>query len=140
MDFFVSPEGRDEWSGGLADPNPGRTDGPFRTLERARDAARAVGGREPRSNGDPTTVYLRGGTYFLEQPFVLKPEDSGTEASPVTYAAYEGEKPVISGGRRIGGWQRAEGGLWKAQLPEVESGQWYFRLLRTGNEWATALE
>ena len=34
-DFFVSPRGNDAWSGRLADPGP--ADGPFATLERARE-------------------------------------------------------------------------------------------------------
>ncbi|MDH7571910.1 MAG: hypothetical protein QHJ73_20205, partial [Armatimonadota bacterium] len=40
--FYVSPQGRDTWSGRLAAPNPGRADGPFATFERARDAVRAA--------------------------------------------------------------------------------------------------
>jgi hypothetical protein len=38
VDFFVSPQGNDMWSGKLADP--GESDGPFATLPRARDAIR----------------------------------------------------------------------------------------------------
>ena len=36
MNFYVSPNGNDSWSGRLASPNRTRTDGPFATLERAR--------------------------------------------------------------------------------------------------------
>ena len=52
---------------------------------------------------------MRGGTYFLEQPFVLEPQDSGTPERPVVFAAYPGERPVFSGGRRITGWQAGAG-------------------------------
>ena len=55
------------------------------------------------------TVLLRGGTYFLTDCFVLGPEDSD-----VTYAAYAGERPILSGGRRIEGWQKGNGMLWTA--------------------------
>ena len=41
-DFFVSPTGNDLWSGTLAVPNAGKTDGPFATLERAQKAVRAL--------------------------------------------------------------------------------------------------
>ena len=40
-DFFVSPSGKDTWSGTHAGGNAAGTDGPFRTLTRARDAVRA---------------------------------------------------------------------------------------------------
>ncbi|MBI3920787.1 MAG: right-handed parallel beta-helix repeat-containing protein [Armatimonadetes bacterium] len=60
-------------------------------------------------------------------------------ACPITYAAYPGEKPVISGGRRISGWKRGEGHLWTAEVSEVKAGkarneqarheQWSFRQL-----------
>ena len=68
-DFFVATNGNDAWSGRLAAPNAARTDGPFATLTRARDAARG------RRGG---TVLVRGGTYRLSEPFVLTPADSGT--------------------------------------------------------------
>ena len=39
--FFVSTKGNDSWSGRLAAPNAAGTDGPFASLEKARDAMRA---------------------------------------------------------------------------------------------------
>src|SRR6056297_2047047 len=39
-DYYVSPQGSDTWSGRLAEPSPQRTDGPFASLARARDAVR----------------------------------------------------------------------------------------------------
>ncbi len=40
--FYVSPGGNDAWSGKIADPARNKKDGPFATLERARDAIRAL--------------------------------------------------------------------------------------------------
>ena len=37
-DFYVAPTGDDAWSGGLPQADAARSDGPFRTLARARDA------------------------------------------------------------------------------------------------------
>ena len=37
-DFFVSPQGNDDWSGRLAEPN--KDDGPFATVARAQQAVR----------------------------------------------------------------------------------------------------
>jgi len=40
--FYVAPEGKDTWSGRYPEPRPGRNDGPFATLERAREAVREL--------------------------------------------------------------------------------------------------
>jgi hypothetical protein len=56
-DFFVSPQGKDTWTGKPADP--GEDDGPFATVARAREAVRALlqKQKEPRR----VRVVLRGG-------------------------------------------------------------------------------
>lgn len=125
--FFVSVQGNDAWSGKLPAANAGKTDGPFATLLRARDAIRefkAKGGMK-----SPVTVMVRGGAYYLAKPLVLTAEDSGSEQCSITYRAYPGEKPIISGGRPIAGWKKGEGELWTASIPEVKAGQWYFQQL-----------
>jgi len=126
--LFVATNGDDAWSGELAAPNPARTDGPFATLDRARDEAR----RRKMAGG--TRVLIRGGTYYLKQPLVLDSRDSGSPGRPTVFAAFEGEKPVLSGGRRITGWKRGPGKLWQAELPEVRKGAWYFRQLFVNGE------
>ena len=59
----------------------------------------------------------------------MGPQDSGAEGAPVVYAAYPGERPVLSGGRAISGRQRGTGELWMADIPEVKAGTWYFHQL-----------
>ena len=47
----------------------------------------------------------------------------------MTYAAYPGEAPVLSGGRVIGDWTVTEHNgktCWKASLGEVAEGKWHF--------------
>ncbi|MCU0978073.1 MAG: hypothetical protein MUF25_02780, partial [Pirellulaceae bacterium] len=122
-ELFVATSGNDAWSGKLAEPNADQTDGPLASLPRARDEARRL-----KASG-PVTVLVRGGTHYLEQPLILEPQDSGTPERPVVFAAYPGEKPVLSGGRRITGWNVGPGDLWQIELPEVRAGQWYFRQL-----------
>ncbi len=123
--FYVSTKGSDGWSGTLADPNADGTDGPFATLVQARDAIRTL--KQDGLNTD-VTVWIREGTYALESPFILEPEDSGTEAHRITYAAYPAEIPVLSGGILVSGWQRvteeiesigekARGNIWAADAP-----------------------
>lgn len=110
-DLYVAPIGNDTWSGKLAQPNADRSDGPLATLRQARDAVRGLNASRP------VTVELRGGIYRLDDTLEFLPHDSGTEKCPVTYAAYRGEKPVISGGRPITGWKKGEGPLWQAAVP-----------------------
>lgn len=125
--FYVSTEGNDGWSGKLAEPNPARTDGPFATLTRARDAVRSLKAAGPLA--EPVTVFLRGGVYRIEKTLDFTPDDSGTEKTPITYAALPGQRPVLSGGRPIAGWEKGDGALWKAVVPGVKEGQWYFHQL-----------
>jgi parallel beta-helix repeat protein len=130
--LYVSPQGNDAWTGKRAEPNAAKTDGPFATLVRARDAIRSM----QASKRKPVTVYVRGGVYALRAPLDLLPEDSGTAKCPITYAAYPGEKVILSGGRTIPGWKKAAEGapgtggeLWTAQVPGVKEGEWYFHQL-----------
>jgi len=122
-DFYVATGGNDAWSGRFPEPNEARIDGPFATLVRARDAIRRI------ERLKPVNVIVRGGAYRLMKPFVLKPEDSGTARGPITYAAYPGETPVLSGGREIVGWRPVRDGLWQAEIPDVTAGKWAFRQL-----------
>lgn len=123
--LYVSPRGHDEWSG--------RLNKPLATLAGACDRLRVLR-HEGVLAGKPVVVLVRGGVYPLIAPLVFTPEDSGTADAPVTYAAYPGEKPVVSGGQTITGWQAAENGLWKANVPTLAGGQpWEFRQFFVGD-------
>jgi hypothetical protein len=111
-DFYVSPRGRDSWSGTRPEPRADGSDGPFATLARAQKAVRAACALEPR----PVTVLIRGGRYELRRPIVFRPVDSGTAEAPVIYAAYGDEQPVFSGGRAITGFTEGQDGLWTADV------------------------
>ena len=125
-DFFVSPQGKDTWAGKLADP--GKDDGPFATVDRAREAVRAFLRTLDRPR--PIRVVLRAGTYCLDSPLEFGPEDSGSRDAPVVYAAAAGEKVTLSGGRRLRGgrWGEVNGRkAWTVDVPEVKAGTWRFR-------------
>jgi len=109
--LYVSTEGRAAWSGGLDAPNAQGSDGPLPSIAAARDRIRTL--RTSGAKG-PMTILVRGGTYRLDEPIVLTPEDSGTPAGPLTIAGYPGELPVLSGGQPITGWTRGEGRVWSA--------------------------
>lgn len=129
--FYVAPTGNDAWSGRRPAPEAGKTDGPFATIARARDAVRQLKTAEGGLR-QPVTVFIRSSTYFLREPITLTPGDSGTGRCPITYGAYRDERVVFSGGRRITGWEPATVAgkrLWAASIPEVREGRWYFQEL-----------
>ena len=92
--FFVSANGKDT--------NPGTKEAPFRSLEKAREAVRLI---KDRLDGNPVTVYIYGGTYYMEKAVVFSSEDSGTEKNPVVYKAVEGQEPVFTGSKNIKNWK-----------------------------------
>ncbi len=126
-DFYVAPGGKDTWSGRLNAAKPDGSDGPLATLAGARDAIRRLKEQAPLRR--PLRVLLRGGTYAVSEPVFFFEGDSGTKVAPISYAAYPGEKPVLSGGVPVTGWQKAEGPLWTTTVPGVKEGRWYFRSL-----------
>ena len=121
VELFVSPSGRDSW--------PGTKSRPFATLKRAQ---RAVRGRTAGMSSNDIVVNLRSGTYRLRKPLRLSAAagDSGENGRAVVYQAYgygtdAQERVVISGGRRVTGWRRAENvhGAWRANVGDLETRQ-----------------
>lgn len=104
IDFYVSPLGNDSWSGTLPAPGAqGGGNGPFKTLEKARDAIRRLKEAEglPESG---VTVHIRGSVYSLTSSFELTARDSGTKNSPIVYRAYKNEEVRLVGGKQIDGF------------------------------------
>lgn len=126
--FYVAKDGNDLWTGKLPIPNSECSDGPFATLEKARDAIRQM-----KENGElqsPVTVMVRGGTYYINKTFTLEARDSGTRECPITYRTFPGEKVVLSGGKKINAeWRVYNGKIMVCDIPEVKNGDWYFRQL-----------
>ena len=119
--FFVAKNGNDAWSGKLPAPNAEGTDGPFATLARAQDAVREL--KAKKGLKQPLTVMVRGGKYYLEETFVLSAVESGTQDCPIIYTAYPGEKPILSGGRRVTGWKTYKGKILQAEIPGAKGGK-----------------
>jgi len=72
--YYVAPDGNDS--------NPGTLDSPWKTIQHATETLQAGDG-----------VYLRNGTYNEH----VRIEVSGEGGTPIVYAAYEGETPIIDG-------------------------------------------
>ena len=102
--LYIATCGNDAWSGKLVQPNAEKSDGPFATIERARDEIRRMktGGKLPKEG---VAVEILGGRYELTKPVELTAEDSGTAESPIIYRARPGDVVRISGGRLVAGWK-----------------------------------
>jgi len=90
--FYVAVDGKDT--------NPGTAKRPFATLERAREAIRAVKSRRGLPQGG-ITVLVGAGTYRRDRAFVLTGADSGTERSPIVYRAARKGTARLSGAREL---------------------------------------
>ncbi|GDY13536.1 hypothetical protein LBMAG53_24140 [Planctomycetota bacterium] len=91
---------------------------PYATLGEGRDAARSI---LPETTGQVQLI-LHAGTHILSSTLELGPADSGRPGSPVVWRAAEGARPVISGGRPVGGWILSDPAkrIWTATVPQAD--------------------
>jgi len=138
-EFWVAPNGDDHNAGTLQAPLAS----PQMALRKARESRRL--GRE--TNGAAHIIFSAG-VYPLNDSLLVRPEDSGTEASPTIFEAAPGTVPVLSGGRQINGWQKFHGriaglpdparkNIWVADAPSVDGRVLAFRQLWINDQKAT---
>ena len=93
--------------------------------------ARYSGSDHPFGKGKDIVVFVRKGFYSIKESLVFLPEDGGERVETnlpsgafewhhlrdnyVTYAAYPGEKPVISGAQPVKNWKK-RGNIWVAPI------------------------
>ncbi len=108
------------------------------SLTQARSLVRQMA---PQADDD-IHVVLAGGTYELDAPFELQPQDSGRNGHKVIYEAAPSEQPVLDGGLAITGWtiHDAAKGIYMASVPPgLETRQLYIdgrRMIRAGGRWS----
>ena len=127
LTIYVSPRGDDN--------NEGTKDQPLASLIGARDLIRKH--KKNKENTGPVTVLIRGGEYQLSAPLELYPEDGGSEGSPVVYKAYQEEKPVFSGGKKLSGFKVNKQGIWELEVHESKYYKWRFDQLYVNGQRAT---
>src|SRR4051812_39270084 len=116
-EFYVAPTGADRHNGSRARP--------FATLARAQAVVRQA----VSAGAGPIHVYVRAGTYYLDQPLVFGPEDASA-TQPVTYQALPGEAVTLSGGLRLDcAWRPYRDGIWQCDLPQAAAGALNFTQL-----------
>lgn len=116
-DYYVAPDGNDNWSGQIAAANSQRTDGPFANLERAREAVRARKRSGPLPDNG-IVVEVLAGIYELPRTFVLTGKDSGQDGTPTVYRAQAGADVRLVGGRRVEGFSSHQGAVLKADMDQ----------------------
>lgn len=104
--LYVSPRGNDG--------HAGTKHKPLRTLARAQEIVRTLNDDMRRD----IVVRMYGGTYRLNAPLKFTAADSGTNDHTVVYEAVPGERPVVSGARRVTGWKLydAAKGIYRAHV------------------------
>ena len=90
--LYVSPDGNDT--------APGTRAQPFATIVRTRDAVRQLR-KQGAVPAKGLTVWLRGGTYVLDNTLAFTAEDSGTPDGPIVYRVVDGEDVWLSGGTAV---------------------------------------
>jgi len=95
----------------------GSKEKPFGSIEEAQSAVKKA--RE-NMNGD-IVVNIAPGEYELEKALEFTNEDAGKNGFRVLYKGSNLlQKPIISGGSHISGWEKTEHGLWKTTVNNVE--------------------
>lgn len=130
--YFVSASGNDT-------TGTGSINAPYATLNKVR----AVVAADPNQGVKPIVVMLRGNSGpIYSSSTTFGAGDSGTPSAPITYEAYPGETPAISGGIHVTGWAKSTAGFcagltlvsgsfcWKTTLP---SGTTFFERLWYNN-------
>jgi hypothetical protein len=103
VDFYISKDGNDSWTGTLPEPNAEGTDGPFASFETCRTALRVLKQRE-NELFPGARVSIREGVYRLFEGIKLTHEDSGTREAPIVWRAFPDERVVLAGGIAVDGF------------------------------------
>lgn len=88
---------------------------PFATIEEAQKRVRALLKEGKTGN---ITVWMGGGTYYLEKAWMMNQMDSHSGNYTVTYRNVEGETPLVDGGIRLTGWKPYQNGIYMTKIPE----------------------
>jgi hypothetical protein len=113
VEFFVAPTGNDA--------NPGTRQQPFASLEKARDAIRAL--KAKGALPGPVCVRLLPGEYPMKRTLELTAADSGTETAPIVYRADQKDAAVLYGGARLSGFVLVSDAAILKRLPAEAQGK-----------------
>lgn len=121
--IYLSPTGSDE-------TGDGSLENPWQSVTRARDYIRTIN----QGLKNDIHVFLRGGTYYVDNEIVFSKEDSGESGETIYYENYKDETPILNGGQQITGWQLydSENNIYQAKVDSTDG----FRQLYINGERA----
>lgn len=104
--YYVSTSGSDL-------TGDGSIENPFASIEKAKNAVKTnlVAGLTK-----DVHVYVRGGTYYLDNAIKLNETDSGNNGFKVIYTSYNNENVRIIGGKPVTGWTDTGNGIYSADI------------------------
>ncbi len=106
--LYVSTNGNDNWSGKLRQSNRDKTDGPFATIEGARNAIRILKETKNLPKGN-VIVEIQEGIYELQVPLELEARDSGEDSlAKIIYLGNRGSEVRWTGGKFLTNWELVE--------------------------------
>lgn len=104
-ELYVSPDGSDKANGSEKSP--------FATISAAKEAAKKLA---PNMKGD-IVINILPGTYPITEKIEFTTTDSGKNGYNIVYRGTDSkDKPIISGGRTINGWQKVNDKIWSAKV------------------------
>lgn len=119
-EIWVSVKGNDN--------NTGSKDSPKATLHSALRLAREWRRTNYKCIKDGVTICLDSGTYFLYESLFIRPEDSGTEETPLVIKGVGDSDCIISGGVELKNWKK-KGKLYVTDVPDFNGRPLEFRQL-----------
>lgn len=118
-----------------AEGGDGSSQSPYATLH---EAANHLLSMRSSGNCQAVDILVAPGVYEAQSTLLFTNAHNSPQCGEVTIKpAVDGGKVVLSGGRHITNWKEESPGHWVAQLPEVKSGNWYFRQLFAGHKRLT---
>ncbi|MHB1458867.1 MAG: right-handed parallel beta-helix repeat-containing protein, partial [Armatimonadota bacterium] len=120
--IYVAANGNDSWSGSMSKPDQSGIDGPFATLQRAKDKVREM---KKAGISDLICIEIGSGIYQMSKPLEFSAEDSGASNSPVEYRAKSTGKVRLVGGRVVTGFTLVEDAATLSRLDPSARGKVY---------------
>jgi hypothetical protein len=102
--LYVSRSGNDSWTGRVSQQTTDNKEGPFATIEAARNEIRRLKQENKLPEGN-IRIEIQAGNYEMSSAFMLEAEDGGRDSlSRVIYAAEKGAEVRLTGGKAINNW------------------------------------
>jgi len=123
VEYYVNPSGSDSWSGKLKQANTQLTDGPFKTLERAKTEILNI--KKQNKFTENVNVNIASGVYYPKQTLNFTLADSGMPGKAITWKGDAGSNVVISGGIPLTCSKKSTG-IWECPFNQTIGTSTYF--------------